>query len=169
MQGFTCVRRRLRWTFVNDDSFIWATLEPDTAHHYVALKTFGVFKTTDQAHVTSNQKPARTGRGSGAPPHGAFRFFCCGHPLRWTATPAPLARRDAFERENACPVRLRLTRVMRPALWPTSPVNNQAFVTSGCRILGRDDLPSFSSVLEGVRSISVQFELVLLAISKTLI
>ena len=33
MQGFTCVRRRLRWTSVNDDSFIWATLEPDTAHH----------------------------------------------------------------------------------------------------------------------------------------
>ena len=29
MQGFTCVGRRLRWTFVNDDSFIWATLEPD--------------------------------------------------------------------------------------------------------------------------------------------
>jgi len=34
MQGFTCVRRRLRWTFVNDDSFIWATLEPDTSYHY---------------------------------------------------------------------------------------------------------------------------------------
>jgi hypothetical protein len=33
MQGFTCVRRRLRWTFVNDDSFIWFALEPDTAHH----------------------------------------------------------------------------------------------------------------------------------------
>jgi hypothetical protein len=35
MQGFTCVRRRLRSTFVNDDSFIWATLLPDKAHHYV--------------------------------------------------------------------------------------------------------------------------------------
>jgi hypothetical protein len=33
MQGFTGVRRRLRGTFVHDDSFIWATLEPDAAHH----------------------------------------------------------------------------------------------------------------------------------------
>jgi hypothetical protein len=37
MQGFTCLRRRLRRTFVNDDSFIWATLEPDAAHHYVCI------------------------------------------------------------------------------------------------------------------------------------
>jgi hypothetical protein len=26
MQGFTCVKRRLRCTSVNDDSFIWAAL-----------------------------------------------------------------------------------------------------------------------------------------------
>jgi len=32
MQGFTCLRRRLRWAFVHDDSFIWAcALDPEAA------------------------------------------------------------------------------------------------------------------------------------------
>ena len=37
MQGFTFVRRRLRWTSVNDDSFIWAMIEPDRLIIYVYI------------------------------------------------------------------------------------------------------------------------------------
>jgi hypothetical protein len=51
-----CYGDGLRWTFVNDDSFIWVRLEPDTAHHlrlYQAKMTPGE-PLDDEMFINSN-------------------------------------------------------------------------------------------------------------------
>jgi hypothetical protein len=41
MQGFTCVKRRLRGICVHDDLFIRATLALDTAHYFFYIGYIG--------------------------------------------------------------------------------------------------------------------------------